>query len=125
MRTSAKGIPLSSCRVAQFSFLIFCIPVNPLKEGALDTYLLYCVDVATQSEKMPNLNPVLPVQSESMGAAINTACTLMLDGVVVWKIKGPNGFIMERSDIETECLRRHGAQLRPKRRDSNQSDKHQ
>jgi hypothetical protein len=91
----------------------------------VDTYLLYCVDVATQSDKMPNLNPVLPVQSESMGAAINTACTLILDGVVVWKIKGPHGFMMERRDIETECLRRHGAQLKSKRKDGSQSNKNQ
>jgi hypothetical protein len=91
----------------------------------LDTYLLYCIDVATRSEKMPNLNPVVPVQSDSMGEAINAACTLIRDGVIVWKIKGPNGFMMERRDIETECLRRHGAQVKFKRRDSNHIDKNQ
>jgi len=72
----------------------------------LDTYLLFCADVAPQSEKMPHLNPVVPVQSDSMGTAINAACSLIGDGVVVWKIKGPNGFTMERRDIETECQRR-------------------
>jgi hypothetical protein len=91
----------------------------------LDTYLLYCIDVATQSEKMPHLDPVVPVQSDSMGTAINAACTLINDGVTVWKIKGPNGFMMERRDIESECLRRHGAQARFKRRESVHSDKNQ
>jgi hypothetical protein len=41
-----------------------------------------------------------------MGAAINTACKLIRDGTVVTHIRGSDGFTMERSDIETECLRR-------------------
>jgi hypothetical protein len=41
-----------------------------------------------------------------MGAAINTACKLILAGNVIEQIKGADGFTMERGDIEIECLRR-------------------
>jgi hypothetical protein len=73
------------------------------------TYSLFCTDAPTPSEKMPDDCRVVPVNSDSMGAAIKEACRLIADGIIVWKIKGSDGFIMERSDIETECLRRQGA----------------
>jgi hypothetical protein len=41
-----------------------------------------------------------------MEAAINTACKLINDGASVCQIKGSDGFMMERRDIEIECLRR-------------------
>lgn len=72
----------------------------------LMTYSVFCTSVSTQSEKIPDLSRVVPVNSESMGAAISEAIKLIGDGVIVWKIKGSEGFVMERSDIETERLRR-------------------
>lgn len=73
------------------------------------TYSLFCTDASTQLEKMPSLCRVIPVNSDSMGAAINEACRLIGDGVIVWQIKGSDGFMMERSDIEAERLRRQKA----------------
>jgi hypothetical protein len=78
----------------------------------VETYLLFCADVATQSEKMPRVNSVVPVNCDSMGEAINAACMLITDGVTVVKMKGPHGFMMERRDIETECLRRQGGEVK-------------
>jgi hypothetical protein len=43
-----------------------------------------------------------------MGIAINTACKLITDRAVVWQIKGSDGFVMERRDIEEEFARRQG-----------------
>ena len=43
---------------------------------------------------------------DSIGSAIETACRLIQGGAIVWEIKGSNGFIMERSDIEFEYRRR-------------------
>lgn len=70
-------------------------------------YEICCTDVPSQSERMPDHYRV--VNSDSMSAAITAACKLIADGVIVWKIRGPDGFTMERSDIETERLRRQGA----------------
>jgi len=72
------------------------------------SYSLFCTDAPTASKKMPERYRLVPVDSNSLGAAIDTACRLIDDGVIVWKIKG-DGFVMERSDIETERLRRQGA----------------
>jgi hypothetical protein len=58
------------------------------------TYSIFCNDAP------------FPVECDSMPAAISTACTLMNGGADVYQIKGSNGFVMERGDIEIECLRR-------------------
>ncbi len=77
------------------------------------TYLLFCTDVPIPSDKMPDLRRLVSMNSDSMSAAIKAACKLVSDGVIVWKIKGSDGFIMERTDIETEFLRRQGNQNKP------------
>jgi hypothetical protein len=70
------------------------------------TYSLLCTDVPTPSKKPPDLRRVVPVNSDSMGSAIKAACKLISGGATVWQIKGSDGFMMERSDIEIECWRR-------------------
>ena len=72
------------------------------------TYSLFCSDASTPSAKMPEHPRVVPAHSDSMGQAINTACELINGGSIVWKLKGSDGFMMERIDIETECRRREG-----------------
>jgi hypothetical protein len=78
----------------------------PLKEKMAMSYSLFCTDAPTPSKRMPDHCRVVPVNPDSMGAAINEACKLIRDGVIVWKISGSDGFVMERSDIEIESLRR-------------------
>lgn len=58
------------------------------------TYSIFCVNVP------------IPVKCDSMAAAIITACKLMNDGASVCHIMSSDGFMMERRDIEIECLRR-------------------
>ena len=58
------------------------------------TYSIYCIGVP------------IPVKCDSLGVAIITACELMNGGASVCQIKGSDGFMMERRDIEIECLRR-------------------
>jgi hypothetical protein len=55
---------------------------------------------------MPDLSRVVPVKLDSLGEAINAACKLISRGAVVWQIKGAEGFMMERGDIEIEYWRR-------------------
>ena len=75
------------------------------------TYSLFCTDAVTPSEKMPGAYRVVPVDSDSLGAAINAACRLIDGGATVWKLLSATGFRMERSDIEIERLRRQGANV--------------
>jgi hypothetical protein len=58
------------------------------------TYSVVCAD------------QTVPQKFESMATAITEACKLVSGGVVVMRINGSDGFLMERSDIEIECLRR-------------------
>lgn len=60
---------------------------------------------------MPERFRVVSVDSNSIGAAISAACRLIDGGMTVWKIKGSDGFVMERGDIEIERFRRQGAEL--------------
>ncbi len=87
---------------------------SPLTEELYLTYSLFCTDAPTPSKKMPDSWRVVVVDSDSMGAAISAACRLIADGVIVWRILGADGFRMERSDIETERLRRQGSTVRAK-----------
>ena len=58
------------------------------------TYSIHCIGVP------------IPVKCDSMGVAIITACELMNGGASVCQIIGSDGFMMDRRDIENECLRR-------------------
>jgi hypothetical protein len=49
---------------------------------------------------------MVPQKFDSMGTAITAACKLVSRGVVVLRIDGSDGLLMERSDIEIECSRR-------------------
>jgi hypothetical protein len=60
--------------------------------------------VATYSDSRSTV-PMLEA-CDSMEAAIATACKLIKSGATVHRINGADGFMMERSDIEIEYLRR-------------------
>ncbi len=90
-------------------FLIICSLRTRLKEEAIVSFVLLCTDPPTSSKKMPERCREVAVESNSIGAAISTACRLIDDGVIVWRLLGATGFRMERGDVETERLRRPGA----------------
>jgi hypothetical protein len=73
-------------------------------------YSLFYTDQPIPSGRMPDLSRVIPIKMDSLGAAITAACKLISGGAVVWRIKGVEGFVMEREDIETEYWRRCGGQ---------------
>ena len=81
-------------------------------EGIIVAYKIFFSSEPTRSQRSPDQYRVAPVDSDSMGAAIDAACRLICDGVIVWKISGQNGFTMERPDIEAECQRRHAARAK-------------
>jgi hypothetical protein len=50
------------------------------------------------------------LEFDSMSATICAGCELLNSGGTVWRIESPSGFVMERSDIENECIRRSSIQ---------------
>ena len=81
-------------------------------EGMIVAYKIFFTSEPAHSQRNPDQYRVAPVDSDSMGAAIDAACRLIRDGVIVWKIRGQNGFAMERADIEAECRRRQAAHVK-------------
>jgi hypothetical protein len=47
-----------------------------------------------------------PIRCDTLGAAIGEACKKLGAGGGVLRIKGSDGFVMEKSDIILECERR-------------------
>jgi hypothetical protein len=78
----------------------------PLMERMPVSYSLYYTDPPNRFDSKPDAAQITPVIVESLGEAITAACSLILDGLIVWQIRGTSGFMMERSDIEHECGRR-------------------
>jgi hypothetical protein len=69
-------------------------------------YVLLHSDVAVSSERTPNASQLKPREFDALSHALKAACTLIKNGAIVWQITNRDGFVMERSDIEIECLRR-------------------
>jgi hypothetical protein len=72
--------------------------------GDIVSYVLFCTDAPSDSQKTPASSREILV--DSLAAAINAACSLSGDGVIVWRVLGSEGFRMERQDIEIERARR-------------------
>jgi hypothetical protein len=72
--------------------------------GDIVNFVLFCTDAPGDSQKIPGSYREILV--DSLAAAINAACTLISDGVIVWRVLGSEGFRMERQDIEIERARR-------------------
>ncbi len=48
----------------------------------------------------PDLSMVLPLEFATMEEALDEAFKLISKGAIVWRIDGPEGFRMNRTDIE-------------------------
>jgi len=70
------------------------------------TYELFYTEASIPQSAISPLHRRTLMNSESMGAAITAACSLIRKGAVVWQIIGSEGFMMERGDVETEYRRR-------------------
>jgi hypothetical protein len=70
------------------------------------TYWLFYVDGATSTEQNSDIDRLSRLEFQSMGETIDAGCKLITIGCVVWRIESQRGFVMERSDVECERVRR-------------------
>jgi hypothetical protein len=70
------------------------------------SYVVFFTNGPTPSKSLRAPRKEMTATFDSLGAAINAASRLIDDGAIVWRIKGIDGFMMERRDIELERLRR-------------------
>lgn len=52
--------------------------------------------------KPPDLSIVIPLEFASKDDALGKAFKLIFDGAIVWKIEGPDGFNLQRTEIERQ-----------------------
>jgi hypothetical protein len=76
------------------------------------TYWLFYADGATSTEQMSDIDRLSRLEFRSMGETIDAGCELIKIGCVVWRIESQRGFVMERGDVECECVRRSHLEIR-------------
>ncbi len=71
------------------------------RKGAdMSFYKLFYTDRQVPADRAPNLAMILPLEFGSVEEALNKAFKLIHDGAIVWKIEGPQGFNLDRTEIE-------------------------
>ena len=68
------------------------------------TYRLFYSDESIPSDSDQRRSKSL--EFDSMSATVCAGCELLNSGGTVWRIESPSGFVMERSHVEGECIRR-------------------
>jgi hypothetical protein len=72
-------------------------------------YSLFYTNAPSPSDKTPDFQALPPLRFDTMGEAITAACNFIKSNHLAWRIESPSGFVMEKADIEIECLRRRDA----------------
>lgn len=68
------------------------------------SYDICYTDVKLPQETKPDCSKLVLLKFETKERAIEMACKIMEQpNGIVWRITGPDGFIMERADVEEEC----------------------
>lgn len=69
----------------------------------MQNYKVFYTDVPLSADaEQPDLSMVLPLEFASREEAMGKAFKLIYEGAVVWKIAGPEGFLIERAEIEEQ-----------------------
>jgi hypothetical protein len=72
-------------------------------------YSLFHTHSSNPSDKTSDFRELTPLRFDTLGEAISAACNSIKSGNHALRIESPSGFLMERTDIEIECLRRKAA----------------
>jgi hypothetical protein len=65
------------------------------------SYKVYYTDVdLSPTLQGPDLSKLIPILFDSLDVAIENAFTFIEDEAIVWGIEGPNGFQMNRAEVE-------------------------
>ena len=78
-------------------------------------YKIYFTDVKLPSgQSQPDFKTLIPFKYDEKEIAIDQACKMMEmnRNVIVWKITGPNNFLMNRKDVERVYYWRTGKRAR-------------
>jgi len=65
-------------------------------------YKVFYTDKPLPAGTEPDFSFIMPLNAASRDDALNNAFKLMYGGAVVWKIDGPEGFHLDRAEIESQ-----------------------
>lgn len=68
----------------------------------MEYYNVFYTDKPLPAGTVPNFSLTLPLNFATKEEALDKAFKLIYGGAVVWKIEGPNGFRLERKEIEEQ-----------------------
>lgn len=72
-------------------------------EEEMQNYRVFYTDVQLPGATgQPDLSTVIPLEFATREEAMKEAFKLIFHGAVVWKIDGPDGFHIERAEIERQ-----------------------
>ncbi len=75
---------------------------NKVMEEEMPNYNLFYTDKPLPAGAMPDFSMIMPLNFVSRDEALNNAFKLIFRGAVVWKIEGPDGFHLDRAEIERQ-----------------------
>ncbi len=65
-------------------------------------YNVFYTDKPLPPGAKPNFSLIMPINFVTKEEALNKAFKLIFSGAIVWKIEGPNGFRLDRAEIERQ-----------------------
>jgi hypothetical protein len=65
-------------------------------------YKVYYTDAKLPAGSVPDYSMILPLEFGAKDEALKEAFKLIFGGAVVWKIEGPEGFRLDRAEIEKQ-----------------------
>jgi hypothetical protein len=68
----------------------------------MPSYNVFYTDKPLPAGNKPDFSMMMPLNFVSKDEALNKAFKLIYGGAVVWKIEGPEGFRLDRAEIERQ-----------------------
>ncbi len=68
----------------------------------MEYYKIFYTDKPLAADIKPDFSMLMPLNFASKDEALKEAFKLIYSGAVVWKIEGPEGFILDQAEIERQ-----------------------
>ena len=68
----------------------------------MPNYNVFYTDKPLPGGAKPDFSMIMPLNFVSRDEALNKAFKLIFSGAIVWKIEGPEGFHLDRAEIERQ-----------------------
>jgi hypothetical protein len=70
------------------------------------SYKIYYTDQPLAATHLPHLEALVPIECDSAETALTRAAALLAQHCDVWRIVGPDGYLLQRADVRHRCKMR-------------------